>query len=358
MRDLRIVVLVAAGCIGAIVSALLLFPGVYAAVFPFSQAGEGGAPANVSGLAPGPENATGLLVGPVSPDEKLESLIAGASVPLLELFVEQIHAVHAQDDEALRDRAADLSSLAESLHSEAAALEVSPENESARSNFLAALDEFAIAGNLLGGGIPASRSVTDDALGHLALGTERLSEALQDCNRPPAGDPDAATVSAGPGEESDPAYPDALQPGDRFCYEDARKENSASLIAGPVTWTHTFQTTGTKSVRYAAKPGMTYLLVSIRATHLGHRGDGVNIRIQTPAESVFTLYYADETYRPLTPPGATNQGGSYSKVVLDRSETLTGYLFFEVPESLDPARAYLQAKIGTDSPVWVLGKPA
>jgi hypothetical protein len=353
MKVLRVAVLIAAGCIGVIISALLLFPAVCATVFPAPPAEGGDAP----GLASVPENATALLVEQVSDDERLESLIAGASIPLLELSVEQIHAIYAQDDATLRSGAADLSSLAGNLYVETAVLGVSPENESARSHFIAALDEFVAASTLLGGGLPANRSVADDALGHLATGTERLSDALQGFNRPPADDSNATLASTGLDEESLSAFPNALRLGERFCYDDTRKENTASLIVSSITWSHTFQTSGTKPVQYTATSGTTYLMVAVRATHLGHR-EGVNTRIQTPAESAFTLNYATETYRPLTSPGPTNHGGSYSRVTLDRGESVTGYLFFEVPEDLDPAQAYLKVSTGGENPVWVLGSPA
>jgi hypothetical protein len=355
LRDPRLAILVATGCIGAIVSVLLLFPAVGAMVFPSAQGLEDGAFGNAS--TAGLENGTVLLAEPVSDDERLESLVAGAGIPLLELSIEQIHAIHTQDNAALQEKAVELSSLVEILSVEAATLEISPESESIRSHFIAALDEFAAAGTLLDGGIPVNQDVTDDALRHLATGTERLLNALEDCNRPAADDPDTLLASIEPDEEPQAAFPDALLPGERFCYVDTRGENSASLIVGPITWSRTLQTTGAKPVQYTAESGKTYLLVAVRATHLGHKGDGINTRLQTPTESAFTLHYAVETYRPLTSPGPTSQGGSYSRTVIDRGEYVTGYLFFEVPEDLDPARAYLQASIGEESPVWVLGNP-
>lgn len=327
-------------------------------VSPSAPAAEDGTSGNASASGEGAQNATAFPAEPVSDDERLESLIAGASISLLELSVEQIHAIHAQDDAALRGRAAELSSLAGNLYADAAALEISPESEAIRSHFVAALDDFATAGTLLGGGISVNRSVTADALSRLATGTEHLYDALADCNRPPADDHDTLLVSTGPDDESLAVFPDALQPGERFCYEDTRGENLASLIIGPITWSSTLQTTGAKPVQYAAEPGKTYLLVTVRVTHLGHKGDGINTRLQTPTESAFTLHYAAGAYRPLAPPGLTNKGGSYSRVVLDRGESVTGYLFFEVPGDLDPARAYLQANIGKESPVWVLGSQA
>ncbi|MDV2482256.1 DUF4352 domain-containing protein [Methanoculleus sp. Wushi-C6] len=357
-REPRVAVLAAIACIGLFASVLLLYPVVCATLLPFQAAGEGGEPGDVLSLGAFPESATALLAEPMSDEERLELLIAGASVPLLELSVEQVHALHTRDDAALQERAADLQALTASLYAGAAALEVSPGSEPARSHFIAALDEFAAAGALLGGGIPADRNVTDDALGRLATGTAHLSEALQDCRHLPTDGPDALPVLASLDEEPAPLFPDALQSGERFCYDDARKENSASLIVGPLTRSRTFQTSGTKPVQYTAESGKTYLLVTVRATHLGHRGNGINTRIQTPAESTFILHYDAGTYRPLASPGPTNKGASYSRVALGRGESVAGYLFFEVPEDLDPARAYLQATIGTESPVWLLGRSA
>lgn len=353
MRRSHTAVLLAAGCLGVILAALLLFPAVYAMVFPALPAGGAGAPGNASVPDGEPENGTFLLSA--TDDERLESLIAGASIPLLELSVAQIHALHTHDDAALRDQAVETVSCAESLRSDAVVLEVSPENEFARSHFIAALDEFAAAGTLLSRGIPMNRSVTEDALDRLALGTERLADALEACSRPPVNGPETVLVSPVLTTAPAPEFPDAMQLGGWFHYDDARGENAASLVVERVTWSRTFWTSGTKPVEYSAGPGMTYLQVALRAAHLGHKGNGVNTRIQTPAESTFTLHSSQETYHPLASPGPTNQGGSYSRVYLGRNEVVTGYLFFEVPEDFDPAGAYLEVTLGKERPVWRLG---
>lgn len=353
MRRSHTAVLLAAGCLGAILAALLLFPAVCAMVSPALPAEGVGVPGNASVPGGEVENTTFLLSA--TDDERLESLIAGASIPLLDLSVGQVHALHTHDDAALRDQATEIVSFTESLRSDAVALEVSPGNEPARSHFIAALDEFAAAGTLFSRGIPMNRSVTEDALGRLALGTGRLADALEASSRPPVNG--SETVLASPVLIAAPApeFPDALQLGGRLRYDDTRGENSASLVVERVTWSRTFWTSGTKPVQYSAGPGMSYLQVAVRVTHLGHRGDGVSTRIQTPAESAFTLHSSGETYQPLASPGPTNQGGSYSRVLLGRNEVLAGYLFFEVPEGFDPAGAYLEVTVGRESPVWRLG---
>ena len=356
MKGSRIGTLLVIGFIGVVLSSVLLFPGAWATFSPNFPEEEGGVPVNASfpGLVPG--NDTALLTEPLSDDDRLESLIARASIPLLEVSVEQICSLYDQDDAGLQSRAATMSFLADGYRAEAATLEVSPDMASAYAQFFVALDEYAAAGTLLNGSTPLNRSVTDDALDHLALGAEHLSEALLECNRSPAGNPDAPPVPMNLTGEPALLFPGALQVGERFCYDDARRENAASLIVSTVTSVGTFQTSGTKPTLYTAAPGNSFLLAAVKVSHLGHKGEGVNTRLQTPRESAFTLHYAAETYRPLNAPGPTLRGGSYSGVLLDRHESVEGFLFFEVPEGLDPSHAYLEADIGKDSPVWVLGR--
>lgn len=354
LRDSHKNMLLVACTIGVILSIILLSPGVCAAIVPSLPTEEDDPVKNASSCPDGPENETLLLPEPVSDDERLESLIARAGVSLPGASVEQIHSLHIRDSAALRARAAAMVALVDDYRAGVAVLEISSDMAPAYEHFIAALDKFAAAGSLVGAGIPLNRSITEDLLGRLALGTEHLSDALTDCNRPSASG-DAAVMLVSSGGEPDPLFPDALQPGERFCYDDARRENTISILAGPVTWARTFQTTGTKPVQHDAAPGNYFLLVAVKATHLGHKGDGVNTRIQAPAESSFTLHYGSETYRPLAAPGPTSRGGSYSRATLDRGESLSGYLFFEVPEDLDISRTYLQASVGKDSPVWLLG---
>jgi len=362
-RSSQAVVLLVAGCIGAILLLYLLSPGAFAAAFSYppvngSESTRTLDNARLSGNAtlpgPGEENDTALFPKPINDDERLEALIASTSVPLLELSVGQIYSAHTHDDAALRDRAAGIRSLAGSLRADALALEVSPGVASAQSDFIAALDEFIAAGTLLEGSVPPNQSVVDEALDRLVLGAEHLSSALLDCKSPPAGSPDTEPIPMNLMAKPVPAFPDALQNGERFCYDDAGGANSGSLIVGRVRTLQSFHTTGLKPQKYAAKPGESFLLVTIKATHLGHKGDGTNYRLQSPRENAFTLHYLGETYRPMAPPGPTNQGGSYSGGALGRHESMSGYLFFEVPEDFDPSHAYLEASVGGSRPAWLL----
>jgi hypothetical protein len=346
-----------AGCIGVILFLYPLLPEAFVALSlhpPVNGSDIGGLSGNETLPDLETENETVLLPEPLNDDERLEALIARTSVPLLELAAGEVYSAHIQDDAALRDRAADICSLAGSARLDASALDVSPGVASAHADFIAALDEFIAAGTLLDGSVPLNQSVMDEALGRLVLGAEHLSGALRGCRSPDAGSPETEPASMSRAVEPAPAFPDALQIGERFCYDDASGANSGSLIVVRVRTLQSFYTTGLKPQKYTAKPGESFLLVAIKATHLGHKGDGTNSRLQTPRENAFTLHYSGETYRPMPAPGPTNQGDSYSTSLLERHESRDGYLFFEVPEDFDPSHAYLEANIGKARPVWHL----
>lgn len=353
------VVILVTACIGVILSAYFLFPGVVATVFPYppmtgSCPETDGLSGNASPLQGDPDGTT-FLPESASDDERLEALIARASVPLLEISVGQIYSAHTRDGAALRDQAVSVCSLAEGIRADAAALEVSPEKRSARSAFITALDEFIAAGALLNGSAIQNQSVIDAALNHLALGTGNLADLMRGFNAPPARSPGTGSTPKNPVTASRSAFPDALQTGERFCYEDARGENSASLIISATKRVNSFQTAGPKTKKHTAEPGNSFLLVAVKVTHLAYKGDGTTDRFSAPQANAFTLHYLEETSRPISPPGPTNQGGSYSGGVLGRHESVEGYLFFEVPEELDLASAYLEASVGGGHPVWFLG---
>lgn len=356
MRGSHTKLLLSAGFIGVLLSALLLFSGAGATLFSFLPNGGDDGPGNASLLREQSETNTTLLFEPVSDDERLESLIAGASIPLLEISGEQIYSLYNCDYVALWGHAADMASLVEDYRTEAEVLEFSPGMAPAYEQFIVALDEFAAVAALFDGSTHLNQSMTDDGLLHLPLGIGYLSEALMGCNLPQTESPETPAVLGSLAEDPAAQFPDALQLGGRFVYGDERKENSASLIVGPIAWSNGFQTTGAEQVRYAAEPGKAYLLATVRVTHLGYKGEDGNTIFQTPEESAFLLHYAGETTRPLKVPGPTTRGGSYSKVRLNRQGSTAGYLFFEVPDDLDPAFAHLQANLGAESPVWVLGE--
>ncbi len=345
--------LLAAGFIGVILLLCLLSPGAFAIAFPYPPVNGSDSTGSFSDSFD--ENGTALFLQPLSDDERLEALIARTGVPLLELAAGGIYSAYNGDDAALRDRATGICSLAGGARHDALTLEVSPEIAPAHTDFIAALDEYIAAGTLLGGSAPLNQSMVDEALDHLVLGTEHLLGAMQGCRSPDAGNPETEPVLMSHATELAPEFPDALQIGERFRYDDASGANSGSVVVFRIRTLSSFYTTGVKPQSYAAKSGESFLLVAIKATHLGHKGDSTNYRLQAPRESAFILYYAGETYRPIPPPGPTNQGEAYSGRLLERHESVDGYLFFEVPEDFDPLHAYIEASIGRASPVWYLG---
>ena len=355
MRGSQRPLLPVASLAGVILFIVLVFPGAYTFSFLDLSVEGGNDPGNTLVVRSGPDSNT-TCPSELTDDEKLESLIARASIPLLEVSVESIYSMYRSDDMAVRNLATEISSLVDSYRAEAATLDASPAMAPSYEHFTAALDEFSRAGILLNGNRPLSQSMADDALRHLGLGIERLSQAMQDCNRSHIEHSKAPVDMMSLAAEPASLFSDALSIGERYRYDEQRGENAISLIVGPITWSKAFQTTGTKPVQYVAGSGKAYLLVAVEVTHLGHKGNGANTRIQTPGESAFVLHYAGETYHPLKAPGSTTRGGSYSRVMLDRHESVGGYLFFEVPDGLDPARAYLQVNIGGESVVWNLGR--
>ncbi|MGB4052552.1 MAG: hypothetical protein WBK56_09935 [Methanoculleus sp.] len=347
-RGFRAATLLLTGCIATILFLHLLLPGTLAAVFPYS-------PENESEFTDvlGPEGTTALYPEPLNDDERLEALIAKTGVPLLDLAAGEIYSAHTRDDTALRSQATRICSLAGDARRDALALDVSPEFAPAHADFITALDEFIAVGTLLGGNTPINQSMVDGAMDRLTLGAEHLSGAMRGC-RPPETRPTPTEHAVEPA----PAFPNALQIGERFCYDDGNRANMGSLIVVRTRTFSSFYTTGIHPQTYAAKPGESFLLIAVKVTHLGHKGDGTNTRLQAPRESAFTLHHAGATYRPMAPPGPTNQGESYSGRSLERHDSMDGYLFFEVPENFDPALAYLEVSIGSSRPVWHLGEGA
>ena len=107
----------------------------------------------------------------------------------------------------------------------------------------------------------------------------------------------------------------------------------------------------------AADPGRMFLLVEVKATNLGHKGDNRVYRIRTPDISAFTLHCRDNTYSPIKLAPRTSLGEPYGAATLDRYEKKVGYIIFDVPEALAIDECYVQVDLGGgESPVWALGK--
>ena len=64
-----------------------------------------------------------------------------------------------------------------------------------------------------------------------------------------------------------------------------------------------------------------FLLVVVKSTNLGHRGDTDIYAIETPGRSAFTLEYRGTTFAPLALPAFTSLGESFDQKRLERSPT-------------------------------------
>ncbi|MDN7023864.1 hypothetical protein FGU65_02980 [Methanoculleus sp. FWC-SCC1] len=295
---------------------------------------------------------------PLSGDDALAALISDTGISLPALSVQTIHAVYYGDAGSLADSAEELSALSASALSDAEDCDVSPGNESVREEYMAAMEEFLAAGDLLAGMASPDRAAIETAFDHIALGTERLREAMRLYNEELIAIPaEPSLLLVEPEPSPTPAYPDALGLMERHCHEypSGKGSNVLSLIVDSTEERHVFTAKDGSRKRFEAESGRTYLLVVIRSAHIGFRGDGKSSSIRLPAPSAFTLLYGGESYTLMTGiPTATSEGETYTGGVLAIEETDTGYLFFDVPDSLNTSEAYLKANLGTAAPVWRL----
>ncbi len=297
-------------------------------------------------------------VVPLSGDDALVALISDTSVPILALSVQNVHAVYYDDGRTLSDRAGELRDLAASALSRAEGCDVSPGNESVREAYTTAMNEFFSAGDLLAGMAVPDPDVVETALDHIALGTEHLHEAM--CLYNEGTQSSAAGISLltiEPEPSPTPACPGALGLSDRYChdYPAVGGSNVLSVIVESTREVHVFTANDLSRKRFEAEPGRAYLLVVVKFAHVGFKGDGKSSSIRLPALSAFTLLYGDESYKPMTGvPASTSLGETYAGGQIALEEVDEGYLFFDVPGSLDVSEAYLKASLGTGAPVWSL----
>ncbi len=295
----------------------------------------------------------GSLV-PASGDDELALLMADSSLPLLMLSVQNIHAAYYRDEGALFELAPALYDLAFSTLQDAEACTVSPENESIKADFIAALEEYAAAGRMLADSGLRDPAEVETALDRIAVGTDRLHLVMASFNDTADVAPDEFLLQAEPSPMPTPAFPGALGLGERYCYDDSSGDNMLSLIVESTRRAHAFTVEDSSRKRIEAEPGREYLLVALKYTHLGYKGDGKNYLVRLPAARSFTLVYQESTYQAIDVPAMTSQGQSYLGGQLDRYEALEGFLFFEIPEAMNISEAYLKADLGVGKPIWRL----
>ncbi|MBP2146977.1 hypothetical protein J2129_002431 [Methanofollis sp. W23] len=245
--------------------------------------------------------------------------------------------------------ALDLADAARSYAIEYEDLEVPASADGARADFVMALDAYQDAGSALWYGVTcANTTVYGEGATSLTEARDTMNGVLGALALQTLDDPTLELPSA-------EVYPDALAFGKGYSYLDSGKVHKISVRPESYTFTKSYKA-GDEEV--TAPYGKTFMMVLVDVNYLGFYGGGSS-RAKVPAPQTFSLINGGETYAPATVsvPYIEGIGTVYRSVTIDRDDRRAiGFLVFEVPESFDPANAYLQAKLGVGgSPVWCLG---
>lgn len=220
--------------------------------------------------APEAENAT--VIVPDYDDEELARLVEENSASLMLLSVENAYALYAWDEVPARQSAAALRTLARDLLKESAPLEVSDDGNGLKSSFTRALESYTAVGETLEGTAPLNRTTVDAALRANRQGSDHLRDAFEYLENSLLEAPEeivAADLSL-----SRPSVPeDALPLMQRYVYEDRTGANDISLKLESVRSTGVYSTHDRSREVVVAEPGRTFLLVLVKATNLGHKGE-------------------------------------------------------------------------------------
>jgi hypothetical protein len=255
-----------------------------------------------------------------------------------------------QDYAAVSTLAMELTGSARSCAAEFRAYTVPDGLEYVKAAFVEAFDCYDRAGSAIWYGAAFTDADHID-LGntYLAEGQDSLNAALEGLNLRKIED---TTLTL----QTTELYPDALKMGEPYRFMDAREVNKISVRPRSYTAWNTFETgTGAEVKIYQAPYGKQFLLVLMEVNHIGFYGGGSST-YRTPSPSDYTLIAGGEEYRPSQPSAYMKGIGSvYASTSIERSDYSSGYLVFEVPESIDPAEAYLRLSIrGIGTPIWKL----
>ncbi|MCK9278522.1 MAG: DUF4352 domain-containing protein, partial [Methanoculleus sp.] len=292
-------------------------------------------------------------------DDELADLVEENSASLMLLSVQNTYALYAWDETPARESAAALRTLATGLLTDSARLEVSSDREDLKTSFTLALESYATVGETLQKNNLINRTTVDTALEANRQGSNYLREAFEDLQRPVLEVPEEIVAvsfslprsytGSTPGEE--------LVLLQRYVYEDRNRANDISLMLESASSTSTYYLLDGSSEAVVAEPGRTFLLVKVKATNLGHKGENRVYSIRTPDLGSFTLYYRETTYAPVKLASRTSLGEPYAAATLNRYGVKTGYIVFDVPATLSLDECSVRVNLGSDaSPVWALGK--
>jgi len=312
------------------------------------------------------ENISGNTTEPAKPlydDEKLAEMIACAGVPLMVTSVQYMYSLYYWDEAAVRNDALAMYDLASEELRKARALNVSPEREEIRSGFVGSLEKFQSAGAALKGKKYLNATEVDQAIGDLTQGSgmlksamEALGTVLEEYEQSPQIADNISQYTLSSGRTVSPnTFVGALSMLERYSYDDRYGENTLSLIIESSRKIGSYSLVGNTREIVDADSGRRFLIVVVKSTHTGHKSDGKRYTVTTPDPKAFKLIYYDTQYSPMSVPATTSVGTSYRLTTLNRYESVKGYLFFDVPATLEVTDAYLQADLGTaGKPVWSL----
>ncbi|WP_317065322.1 DUF4352 domain-containing protein [Methanoculleus caldifontis] len=289
-------------------------------------------------------------------DDELVRLVSENSVSLMLLSVQNAYALYAWDEKPARESAAALRASATGLLKRAGALRVSDDAGDLSESFTLALTSYVAAAEALQGTTPLNRTMVDAALDANRQGSNYLrdaSEHLESREFEAPGEIVAVNLSL----PRPSASGDELVLFQRYNYEDRYRANDISLMLESVRGTGMYHFLDKSGEAVTAEAGRIFLLVKVRATNLGHKGENRIYTIRSPDIREFTLYYRGTAYAPVKLASGTSLGEPYAAATLGRYESKTGYIVFDVPAAIPIDECFVRVNLGSSgSPVWALGR--
>ena len=296
---------------------------------------------------------------PVYNDDELDLLVEENGISLMLLSLQNTCALFAWDEVPAKESGAALRALAAGLLRDVAAMDISESHEALKDAFTRALESYEAAGTLLQGNAPLNRTTVDAAIEANRQGSDHLREASGYLQRPVLKVPAeiAATSLSLPRPRDASGSGEELVLLQRYVYEDRSRANDISLMLESARGTGVYYLFNERGEAALAEPGRMFLLVKVKVTNLGHKGESRTYKIRTPDPRDFTLQYRGTTYAPIKLASGTSLGEPYAVATLDRYGMKAGYIVFDIPEALPLDECFIRVNLGGGtSPVWALGK--
>jgi len=296
---------------------------------------------------------------PVYNDDELDLLVEENSISLMLLSLQNTCALFAWDEVPAKESGAALRALAAGLLRDVAAMDISESHEALKDAFTRALESYEAAGTLLQGNAPLNRTTVDAALEANLEGSDCLREASEYLERPLLKAPEdiAAIGLSLPRPRTASTSDEELMLLQRYVYEDRNRANDISLMLESVSKTRIYYVRDEGGEEVVAEPGRVFLLVKVKVTNLGHKGESRTYTVRTPDIRDFALEYRKTTYTPIKFAPGTSLGVPYALATLGRYEVEAGYIVYDIPEALPLDECFIRVNLGqATSPVWAIGK--